>query len=145
MEGMFVQKDTRGFLRKTRQRETILAVLRSTDTHPSADWIYQEVKQVLPHISLGTIYRNLRILVESGEALELSFGSTSSRFDGNPENHYHFVCSECDNVYDLDLPLKDHLHRQVAEETGHQIQDHRLEFYGVCHHCLTQNGTVNHQ
>lgn len=128
-------KEGRGFLRKTRQREVILSVLRSTDTHPNADWIYQEVKQVLPHISLGTVYRNLRILVESGEALELSFGSTSSRFDGNPENHYHFVCSGCGNVYDLDLPVKLYLDEQVSKESGHKVLDHRLEFYGICKMC----------
>ena len=56
-----------------KQREVILSVLRGTDTHPTADWVYQEVRKELPNISLGTIYRNLRILVESGQALELSF------------------------------------------------------------------------
>ena len=120
----------------------ILSVLRSTDTHPNADWIYQEVKQVLPHISLGTVYRNLRILVESGEALELSFGSTSSRFDGNPKNHYHLVCSDCGNVYDLDLPVKLHLNAKVSEDSGHKVLDHRLEFYGTCKICRGEGSTL---
>ncbi|MGI6037568.1 MAG: Fur family transcriptional regulator [Limnochordia bacterium] len=112
----------------------ILKVLRSTDTHPTADWIYQQVRESLPNISLGTVYRNLRTLVENGEILELSYGSTFSRFDGNPENHYHFTCEKCGNVYDLDLPVRKELDEAV-EKLGMKVQSHRLEFYGICHNC----------
>lgn len=132
-------REGRGFLRKTKQREVILSVLRSTDTHPNADWIYEEVKQVLPNVSLGTIYRNLRILVESGEALELCYGSAASRFDGNPQNHYHFVCEKCENVYDLKVPVNDEVARRLSDVTGHLITDHRLEFYGICKDCKVYN------
>jgi Fur family peroxide stress response transcriptional regulator len=123
-----------GFVRRTKQREMILKVLRSTDTHPTADWIYQQVRESLPNISLGTVYRNLRTLVENGEILELSYGSTFSRFDGNPENHYHFTCEKCGNVYDLDLPVRKELDEAV-EKLGMKVQSHRLEFYGICHNC----------
>ncbi|NMB46348.1 MAG: transcriptional repressor [Firmicutes bacterium] len=125
----------RGFIRHTKQREVILSVLRGTDTHPDADWVYQEVRKVLPNISLGTIYRNLRILVDSGEAMELAFGSSSSRFDGDAENHYHFICEQCDNVYDIPLPLDHGLENEAEEVSGHQVASHRLEFYGVCKTC----------
>ena len=74
----------KGFIRKTKQRELILKTLRSTDTHPTADWIYEQVKKEMPNISLGTVYRNLGILKESGEILELNYGSKYSRYDGNP-------------------------------------------------------------
>jgi Fur family peroxide stress response transcriptional regulator len=124
-----------GFVRHTKQREVILSVLRGTDTHPSADWVYQEVRKVLPNISLGTIYRNLGILVDSGEALELTFSNTSSRFDGNPESHYHFVCEQCGNVYDLDLPVDSELNGKAQVVSGHKVTFHRLEFYGKCKDC----------
>ena len=130
-----------GFIRKTKQREVILSVLRGTDTHPSADWVYQEVRKVLPNISLGTIYRNLRILVESGEALELDLGSTSSRFDGNPKNHYHFVCEQCGNVYDLAMPVDYEIDRKAQEASGHKVSSHRLECHGVCRKCNLDNDT----
>ena len=71
----------KGFVRRTRQREVILEVLRGTDCHPTADWVYQEVRKEMPHVSLGTIYRNLKTLSEHGEIQELAFGSTHSRFD----------------------------------------------------------------
>ena len=54
----------------------------------------------MPNISLGTVYRNLKTLTEMGEILELSYGSTYSRFDGNAKMHYHFVCEHCGKVYD---------------------------------------------
>ncbi len=127
--------ERRGFVRHTKQREVILSVLRGTDTHPSADWVYQEVRKVLPNISLGTIYRNLGILVDSGEALELAFSNTSSRFDGNPENHYHFVCEQCGNVYDLDFPVDRELNGKAQAVSGHKVISHRLEFYGTCKNC----------
>ena len=81
----------KGFVRKTKQRGAILRVLRNTDTHPTADWVYQEVRKEMPHVSLGTIYRNLKTLVEMGEVQELCYGSSYTRFDGNPHRHYHFV------------------------------------------------------
>lgn len=129
----------KGFIRKTKQREVILNVLRSTKSHPTADWVYQEVRKEMPNVSLGTIYRNLKTLTEMGEALELSYGSTYSRFDGNPANHYHFVCSECGNVFDVDLPVISDLENRVSEQMGAEVSEHRLEFYGTCQQCLTGN------
>ncbi len=126
-----------GFVRKTKQREVILNVLRSTKTHPTADWVYQEVRKHMPNVSLGTIYRNLKTLTEMGEALELSYGSTYSRFDGNAKNHYHFVCQECGEVVDLDIPLMAQLEASVADAADVKVTDHRLEFYGQCEHCLS--------
>lgn len=128
----------KGFLRKTKQREVILSVLRSTKSHPTADWVYQEVRKEMPNISLGTIYRNLKILTEMGEATELSYGSTYSRFDGNAEEHYHFVCESCDNVFDIDMPIIEELEREVEAKMGVKVSRHRLEFYGKCEECLAK-------
>ena len=122
-------------LRMTKQRKAILEVLRSTDTHPTADWIYEKVRDIIPNISLGTVYRNLGILRDMGEIMELNFGSTYSRYDGNPDNHYHFCCSECGNVYDLKLPVLDTIDEEVKNKTGNKVEHHRLEFYGVCNDC----------
>lgn len=132
----------KGFLRRTRQREVILSVLRSTTSHPTADWVYQEVRKEMPNVSLGTIYRNLKILTEMGEALELSYGSTYSRFDGNTEEHYHFVCESCDNVFDIDMPLIEGIGDNVEEAMGAKVTSHRLEFYGKCKDCLAKRDSV---
>lgn len=66
----------------SRQREAILQVLRSTDTHPSASAVYNEVRKLIPNISLGTVYRNLAALAEDGSVLSLSVGDGYEHFDG---------------------------------------------------------------
>ncbi len=121
--------------RMTKQRKAILEVLKDTNIHPTADWIYEQVKEEIPNISLGTIYRNLNVLAEIGEIMILDYGSTYSRFDGVPENHYHFQCSECEGVFDLDVSHKEDLNQLVEEKTEFAVEDHRLEFYGYCPNC----------
>lgn len=121
--------------RMTRQKKLILEILRSTDTHPTADWIYEQARKQIPDISLGTVYRNLSNLKQAREIMELNYGSTFSRYDGNPHNHYHFVCDSCGRVFDLDLPLLNNLEREVESRTGMQVTRHRLEFYGYCPDC----------
>ena len=88
--------------RMTKQRKQILEVLKNTNTHPTADEIYEEVKKEIPNISLGTVYRNLNVLSEMDEIMILDYGSSYSRFDGNPKNHYHFKCEQCGKVFDLE-------------------------------------------
>ncbi|ACB84139.1 Fur family transcriptional regulator [Natranaerobius thermophilus] len=125
--------------RMTKQRKIILNVLKNTKSHPTADWVYDQVREVLPNISLGTVYRNLKVLKEMGEIMELDFGSTYSRFDGNPHNHYHFVCNDCERVYDIDMPTDESLLAKADEVSEHQVQEHRLEFYGTCQECYQQS------
>ncbi|KKM12296.1 Fur family transcriptional regulator [Clostridiales bacterium PH28_bin88] len=121
--------------RMTRQKKVILGILRGTKNHPTADWVYEQARKELPEISLGTVYRNLNVLRDAGEIMELNYGSTFSRFDGNPLNHYHFVCEGCGQVTDLELPVMDKLEQDVARITGLQVFHHRLEFYGLCPKC----------
>ncbi|HHW01849.1 MAG TPA: transcriptional repressor [Thermoanaerobacterales bacterium] len=130
------QEEKKGFVRKTRQRDLILKTLRSTKSHPTADWIYEKVKKEMPNISLGTVYRNLGTLKEMGEIMELNYGSKYSRFDGNPENHYHFVCTRCGKVMDIEgCCVHKELDEIVARENGVKVFFHRTEFYGLCREC----------
>ena len=121
--------------RKSKQKEVILKVLRSTSSHPSADWVYEQVRKEIPNISLGTVYRNLRLLSESGEILELNYSSTPSRFNGNTQNHYHFRCDKCGRIFDLDEPVDKTIEDRVAQKVGFSVTRHRLELYGLCRDC----------
>ncbi|SDL39246.1 Fur family transcriptional regulator [Halarsenatibacter silvermanii] len=121
--------------RMTKQRKAILEVLKNTDSHPTADEIYEEVKKEIPNISLGTIYRNLNVLEEMDEIMVLDYGSTHSRFDGCSKNHYHFHCSECEEIYDLDMKVQDELNSSVEDNFPFEVNKHRLEFYGLCPDC----------
>ena len=125
--------------RMTKQRKKILDVLKNTDIHPTADWIYEQVKKDIPNISLGTIYRNLNVLSEMGEIMVLDYGSSYSRYDGNPKNHYHFKCFSCENIFDIDedinLDIADNLNKKINNNTAYNVTYHRLEFYGTCPDC----------
>ena len=121
--------------RETKQRKAILNVLRRTDSHPTADRIYDEVRKVIPNISKGTVYRNLKILREGGKISELNLNGTVSRYEGNNENHYHFRCKKCGRVFDLDEPVNNKLDKKIAKRTGFKVLYHQLEFRGLCKDC----------
>jgi len=121
--------------RMTKQKKVILDILRDNQCHPSADWVYEQARKLVPDISLGTVYRNLSILCDSGEILELNYGSTYSRYDGNPENHYHFFCEKCNNLFDVTIPVYQGLDKMVQDTTGFEVYHHRMEFYGLCDQC----------
>jgi len=128
--------------RMTRQKKLIMEILEQTKSHPAADWIYQQAKKVMPEISLGTVYRNLKILSDQGDILELQYGSSFNRYDANPRNHYHFVCEKCHNVYDVDLPPELSLETRAEEALGCRVRTHRLEFYGECSNCLEKSRQI---
>ncbi|MFW5976477.1 MAG: Fur family transcriptional regulator [Bacillota bacterium] len=125
--------------RMTKQRKKIMEVLKNTNSHPTADEIYDKVKKDIPNISLGTVYRNLNVLADMGEIMILDYGSSYSRFDGNPENHYHFKCEECGNVFDVEFEVLDNLNEKINSSTPYKVSYHRLEFYGICPDCQKQN------
>ncbi len=85
----------------SRQREAVLNVLCSTTSHPTAAWIYEKVREEIPNISLGTVYRNLSGLSEDGTIRKLSFGDSSVHFDGDISVHSHFYCEHCGEITDI--------------------------------------------
>lgn len=122
-------------MRKSSQRTAILEVLRNTDTHPTADWIYMQLKPRMPNLSLGTVYRNLRQLTEAGEILRVGIEGGVDRFDGTASPHYHFFCSECGRVTDLPLDYQPELNASVQRQ-GYLVKGHEIHFFGVCDECM---------
>ena len=120
----------------SRQRESIKACLMGRRDHPTADHVYLTIREVYPNISLGTVYRNLNLLVELGEARKLSFGYGPDRFDGDLTPHYHFVCRGCGSISDLPLEPSDQLNRQAQSCCPGRIDSHLTYFYGLCPDCL---------
>ncbi len=123
----------------SRQRESIKEYLRNTKEHPTADTIYMKIREKYPNISLGTVYRNLNLLVEHGEIIKLSTGNGSDRFDGNAAPHYHFICTECSAVEDLEIPEEvfDQLNELAGKGFSGKIEGSSTFFYGKCKNCLS--------
>lgn len=122
-------------LKFSRQREKILETLRGTVCHPSADWIYTQLKPQMPDLSLGTVYRNLNLLCSMGQIHRLNFGPGIDRFDGNIKAHYHFFCEKCGSLSDIPLDCIENLDALAGQTCGHTISGHRIQFYGVCENC----------
>lgn len=128
-------------LRMTRQRKIILRELKQVNTHPSADEIYVMVRRYLPHISLGTVYRNLETLAQLGEIKKIEVGGSLKRFDGNMSEHYHVHCMGCDRIDDVPERIHFNFNREMAEITQFQISGHRLEFVGLCPDCAEKQAS----
>jgi Fur family peroxide stress response transcriptional regulator len=121
--------------KKSRQRELILSFLQDTKEHPSADVIYAKLKKRFKKLSMGTVYRNLGILIEQGLVRKLDFGSTFDRFDGRTSEHYHFVCEKCGAISDIEIPPDESLNERISRTGDFQVRSHRLEFFGLCGKC----------
>lgn len=121
----------------SKKREAILDVLRSTTEHPSADWVYSRLKPLYPDLSLGTVYRNLNLFLETGEIISVGTVAGQERFDANVQPHPHFICTACHRVIDLDLAFSaaDH-YRDIENSIGGLVKSECVSFTGLCSHCV---------
>ncbi|MCS6937235.1 MAG: transcriptional repressor [Candidatus Bipolaricaulota bacterium] len=130
--------------RMTKQRRAIFAALQGDSRHPTAEEIYLKVKRQLPHISLGTVYRNLKWLVAQNLVKEITVAHGPARYDFRTDDHQHFLCDACGRVYDLKVSLG--LHLRELERTGFSVQRRQLVLYGLCPRCSlsrSQTAPVN--
>ncbi len=119
----------------TRQRMVILEELRKTVSHPTADELYATVRRRLSRISLGTVYRNLDLLAETGQILKLESAGAMRRFDGNPAPHRHVRCVRCGRVADVPCGPGDAPDISRLAVDGFHITGARVEYDGVCEAC----------
>ncbi len=122
-------------LRRSRQRDILLSELRSVTSHPTAAELYESVRQLIPNISLGTVYRNLERLAANGTILKLEACGRQARFDGNPEMHLHVRCTCCDKVIDAHNPPPGVMPQIPDEMSGHEIIGLSIEYVGICSAC----------
>jgi Fur family ferric uptake transcriptional regulator len=119
----------------TRQRQVILEEFRNANSHLTADDVYNRVRQRLPKISLGTVYRNLEILSEAGVIGKLEMGGAQKIFDGRPNEHYHIRCIKCGRVDDVPGRPAHAIEDIFGDTLNYQIVGHHLVLFGVCPDC----------
>ena len=124
-----------GVKKYSRKREAVLQKIRGTTTHPTADWIYEEVKKELPDISLGTVYRNLSVFKDEGLIISVGVVDGQERFDANTGEHTHFICLGCGDVLDIEAHIEPTLNEDVARHNGLDVLFRQLTFYGSCRKC----------
>ena len=120
-----------------RKRDAILAYLRSTDQHPSAETVYTSLKTQIPDLSLGTVYRNISLFKDQGLIISLGSVNGVERYDGNIDPHVHFVCTGCGTVTDLHgMPIPQELTATAAREADARVDSCHLTFHGRCRGCV---------
>ena len=119
----------------SKQRELILDTLKENVVHPTAEYLWEKVKEKDSKISLATLYRNLNQLSENGIIKKIEVLETSSHFDHNTFGHYHFICSECNRVFDIAAEVAPDLVVKTENSTGFTVHNHDIIFSGICKDC----------
>ena len=120
-------------MRFSYQRDLIFNSIRSVNTHPSAEDVYLMVQPHIPKISMGTIYRNLAQLIDHGMIYELNINGVS-HYDGNINIHQHFLCNNCQTIFDCEIP-KENIADNVVGLEKFDIQGYQIIFSGHCQKC----------
>ncbi|MGI6535212.1 MAG: Fur family transcriptional regulator [Eggerthellaceae bacterium] len=120
--------------RRTRQRQLVLSSVENRCDHPSAEDIFNEVRKSDSRVSLATVYRNLHLLVDSGEILSIHTDK-GERFDRRTDDHAHIVCEQCGHMEDAPSPNLNSADTQAAADTGYVVSSHELVFVGICPKC----------
>lgn len=122
----------------SRQRALILGILRSTRSHPNADWIFKQAREVMPHISLGTVYRNLNFLAGEGKIQRFISEDGSTQYDGDVRDHYHLRCGQCQIIRDVPHVSERISYQDIENQTGFRIFSAHIIFNGLCPECLRE-------
>ncbi len=126
-------------IRYSKKREAILTQIQGTSCHPSAEWVYQQLRPLHPDLSLGTVYRNLAFFQERGLVRSVGVVQGQERFDAITTPHSHFVCNCCGTVLDLpDVRPERGLEQTVSTQYGFAVERCELTFYGLCPNCTDQ-------
>ena len=131
-------KEKNPSMRATNQRIDILKFLIETDSHPTVDEIYQNLKADYPSMSLATVYNTVHFLVDAGYLYELTHSHDGKRYDFIGQRHYHVICQECGKVADFYYPDIKEINLAAHEQTGYHISETKLALFGLCPTCLVE-------
>lgn len=122
-------------MKYSKQREMIYQTVQENPIHPTADVVYQMVREKIPTISLGTVYRNLNMLTEQGRLSKISLPNQSDHFDGRIDRHQHILCEKCGKVFDIEMPQTADLLALAGADQPFLITGCTLHLTGVCPDC----------
>lgn len=126
-------------MKHSKQRDIILNNVKNRCDHPDAYMIYEDVKKIVPDVSLGTIYRNLNLLSELGLIKKIIVPEGNDRYDKTLINHSHIYCSKCENIYDMDICIDDFAEK-IEKTNNFKIVSYDVVFTGICRKCLEEDG-----
>ena len=124
-------------MRYSRQRESIFHAVMDSTEHPTANMVYDRLKAEMPHLSLGTVYRNLNQLCDAGRLLKIPLPDGSCRFDGTTRDHSHIICDGCGKVTDVMLPELTEVEHAIEKKTDYTLNSYNVVMRGICGGCKT--------
>ncbi|GHU81388.1 transcriptional repressor [Clostridia bacterium] len=119
----------------SKKREAIYQSVCSTKNHPCAEWVYNDLKEKYPKLSLGTVYRNLSLFKEQGLIQSVGTVQGQERFDATVQPHPHFICNSCGKVVDLDMQYNEVFNKAIEKSYNYKVDHHLIFFYGLCDEC----------
>lgn len=122
-------------LQLTKQRESVLRVIRESDKHLTANEVYDHARRILPGISFATVYNSLRYLKNNGLIGEIRFGTDNNLYDRKLTRHDHAICDECGKLVDMELALPEELFREAADRSKFKGVSIELTLRGLCPEC----------
>jgi len=118
----------------TPQRLAIFEQLMGRKDHPSAEMIFNQIKDDFPSLTLVTVYNTLQKLLSSDLCIKVNPLHSSARYDGNTQLHQHLVCTHCQKILDMhDASVSVELPEWISEKFN--IVDRSVTFYGTCVEC----------
>lgn len=122
-------------LKVTQQRSAIFAMLASTDSHPTPEEVYSEIRGSMPSISLATVYKILDLFHTRGFVRRVSTQNQVARYDANMESHHHLVCGKCGRIRDIGLSGDGAARISIPKSAEFQVRDYEIQFHGTCAEC----------
>lgn len=119
----------------THQRSVIYRELMATGEHPTPEAVYERVKEQIPSISLGTVYKNIKTFLDAGLLREVSFHHGSQRLDANTSAHHHMVCTQCKRILDIPEDRVEPPKLKSSPPGGFRVERLSVEFLGTCATC----------
>lgn len=120
----------------TTQKQAVLDWVKSRKDHPTAQEIYEGVKQGLPNISFATVYRNLNALAQEGQINEVQFVDHVKRYESETHPHQHFICQKCTRIVDMELSELLNVPQVASKMKCHKVESFHLELIGTCAACI---------
>ena len=121
-------------MKYSHQRELVKEIIKGRSDHPTVDMVYTSAREIEPTISLGTVYRNVKSLAESGEVDSLETVDKRLHYDGNTKKHGHFICTACHKIFDIWV---EPTAPKVISDMGFTVTETKCVYYGLCDKCKT--------
>ena len=126
-------------MKYSKKRVLILSAIKQNVVHQTADYLYGVLRKTNPNISLATVYRNLNQMSEAGIIKKITGIDGTAHFDHNTFEHFHFICTKCNRVFDVRADIVSDIEQKVLKDTGLLIENFEIAMKGTCPDCISKN------